>query len=431
MFNKIPFYSLLISTLVLSGCATPPGGGLDLNLAEPRPTSTDSSYAMKVATAIQTTARCLGCKDTILWQNEKSLANTASFYAKRVSLEEYKLASDYRQTIRELHKSGKLTKESLPPPPKVVLNEQNYQSTQDKSGGLSNSLMLADSFDGKWTNPGSSLGAGLALGLLLSSSAPENDENKMFPPANYMKAAIVLPNKIPFEQFNHKQLSTEEKAKENASAYGAIEFVRLMTKSAVDMGYKPIDDVRFVVNKFAEKPYWEIVYQPLENDDIGCPKVLPNSDRKDICRIEFGNYTMYNIRHPYTHFYEKNIVPTIFGGNGKTTRWMAHMGYHRNHPFGLIVDKARNLTSKDGDRNYRHAMGMQKHLKAGQFIYVPAYFLSNGQKTPQCVLDNKGVHYFSVVVPENRPVQVKPVVANPEKEQTFGMSDLLNKVTNL
>lgn len=406
MFNKISLYTLLVSTLLLSGCATPPG--LDLDLPEPRPVIKDSSHAMKVASAIQTTAHCFGCQDTPLWNDEKELANTASFYAKRVALAEYKAASEYREKVSELHKLGKLNKETLPPPPKVVLNEMAYQKERANanSNGLTNGLMLANSVDGRWSNPGASLGAGLALGLLFSSAPPDEDENKMFPPADFMKAAIVLPEKIPFDKFNKGNFSQEEKEKLNASAYGATEFVRLMTKSAVDMGYKSVGDVRFRTTEGK----WQIVYQPLENDAIGCPKVTPETDRTKMCRIEFGNYSHYTVRHPYTHHYEKTVVPTIFGGNGKTERWIAHVGYFRHTPSGLIVNVAKHLTEKDGDRNYRLALGMQKYLKAGQFIYVPAYRLSNGQKTAQCVLDNKGIHYFAVISAEKKPANVKQIL---------------------
>ena len=56
----------------------------------------------------------------------------------------------------------------------------------------------------------------------------------------------------------------------------------------------------------------------------------------------------------------------------------------------------------------RFLMGLQKYLKPGQAIYVPAYKYYDEQEkrrwTPQAVLDSTGTHYFTVVVPENRPV---------------------------
>lgn len=429
MFKQISLYTALVSTLILSGCTSLPG--LNLDLPEPRPVIKDSSHAMKVASAIQTTAHCFGCLDTPLWQDEKDLENTASFYAKRVAIAEYKAASEYREKLSELRKQGKLNKETLPPPPKVVLNEMAYQKEKAyaKSNGLTNGLMLANSFDGRWSNPGASLGAGLALGLLFSSAPPDEDENRMFPPADFMKAAIVVPEKIPFDKFSKGNFSQEENEKQNASAYGATEFVRLMTKSAVDMGYKPVGDVRYRI----WNDRWELVYQPLENDAIGCPKVTPETDRIDMCRIEFGNYTHYAVRHVFTYHYEKTVVPDILGGDGKKVRWIAHMGYHQDQKFALIVDEAEKLIDEEGDRNYRLAMGMQKHIKPGQFIYVPSYHLSNGEWSPQCVLDSKGTHYFAVVVPENRPAPVAPTPSATESaksEKNAGLNGWLNKLTN-
>lgn len=428
--------SALVSAAVLTGCTIPPKDGLYLELPEPRPTTTESSYAMKVATEIQTTARCLGCKDTVLWQDEKALANNASFNARMITTDEYTAAREYRSLVSDLNKAGKLCPETLPPTPKVVLNENdcNPKNTTTSGGGLTSGMMIANSFDGRWTNPGSSLGVGLTLGFLFSSSPPDNDENRRFSPARYMKATFVLPEQIPFKKFNYAQLTPEENEKLNASCYGAAQFVRVMTKSAIDMGYKPIGDLRFsIYDKYAKKPHWGYVYQPLENDEIGCPKVTPDLDRIFMCRVEFGNYSKFNVRHTYTHFYEKNVVPIIFGGDRKTTRWIAHMGYHRDHPFGLIVDEAENLTDEDGDRNYRHAMGMQKYLKSGQFIYVPQYFLASKERTSQCVLDSNGVHYFAVIVPEDRPVPTAPadpVADSTTTEKSGGVSGWFSRLTN-
>lgn len=245
MLKRIALVSTFSTTFLLAGCAVPPKDGLNLSLPEPRPTTNESSYAMKVATAIQTTARCLGCKDTILWQDEKAMASSASFDTRVVTREEYKAVNEYRDRIKELNKAGKLTKENLPPAPKVVLNERDIVPKPTNGNGLTNGLMLANSIDGRWSNPGSSLGAGLALGLLLGGTGPDNDENRLFPPTKYMKLAFVLPEKIPFQKFNYERMTAEENERENVSCYGAAEFVRVMTKSAEDMGYKPVGELQY------------------------------------------------------------------------------------------------------------------------------------------------------------------------------------------
>ena len=60
-----------------------------------------------------------------------------------------------------------------------------------------------------------------------------------------MKAAFVLPEKIPLNLFNYEQLTPEEQELRNASCFGAAELVRVMTKSAIDMGYKPVGDIQY------------------------------------------------------------------------------------------------------------------------------------------------------------------------------------------
>lgn len=148
-----------------------------------------------------------------------------------------------------------------------------------------------------------------------------------------------------------------------------------------------------------------------------------------MCRVEFGYYTSRFIRHTYTNIYEKTVVPTILGGDGKTIRWIAHMGYRNEHSFGLIVDEAEKLNVSEEELNHRHAMGMQKYLKPGQFIYVPSYYLSMDKETIPCVLDHKGVHYFAVVVPQNHPAMPEPTIQEPTSTLGSTMTDWLKKAT--
>ena len=72
--------------------------------------------------------------------------------------------------------------------------------------------MIADSFDGRWTNSSASLGAGLALAAVGSLFSSVQDENLDYPPADYVKAAFVLPpeKKIVIEnEINNPELTPE------------------------------------------------------------------------------------------------------------------------------------------------------------------------------------------------------------------------------
>lgn len=405
MFKSLIFCQALLATVVLTGCVSAPR--YEIALPEPRPSATEPSYAMQVATAFQNNLRCLGCKDTYLWQNEKHLISKARFNSHAVTRHEYDEADEYMKMLRKSK-----DKASLPPPPKVVLNRMdNHQAQQKKnSGGFTNGFMLADSFDGRWTNPGSSLGAGLALGLLLSSSPMTDDEeNQKYPSSDFLKVAIVLPKNIPFDKFRPKNMTADEIESENATAYAAQEFVRLMTKSAVDLGFKPVGDVKFYVNEFARKPYWERAYQLLENDAIGCPKITAESERHDVCHITFSRLGKPGSLNDKYNRFLKQPVPKILGGDDKKEHWIAYMGYRPKERFGLILEEAKNLTKTQEDMNHQLAIGLQNHLASNQFVFVPSYKLTDGIKTTQCVLDNKGTHYFSVVVPKQQPAPVAPV----------------------
>lgn len=114
------------------------------------------------------------------------------------------------------------------------------------------------------------------------------------------------------------------------------------------------------------------------------------------------------VREAYSWKIAKEIVPTALGGDGKTERWINHFGYNqdRYYPLNIMQSKLSHLDKLAFEQ--RFLMGLQKYLKPGQAIYVPTYKYYDEQEkrrwTPQAVLDSTGTHYFTVVVPENRPV---------------------------
>ena len=179
-FSRVALFSALASALALTGCAvtSPSLSGIDLQ--EPRPTTNQSSHAMQVASVIKTTVNCLGCEDTVLWADEKDLSDKMVFDAKRNTQRDYAEARAYQAEVNRLRKEGKLTPETAPKPPRIVLNPNQSSS----SGTLTNSLMIADSFDGRWTNSSASLGAGLALAAVGSLFSSVQDENLDYPPAD-------------------------------------------------------------------------------------------------------------------------------------------------------------------------------------------------------------------------------------------------------
>lgn len=125
------------------------------------------------------------------------------------------------------------------------------------------------------------------------------------------------------------------------------------------------------------------------------------------------------VREAYSWKIAKEIVPTALGGDGKTERWINHFGYNqdRYYPLNIIQSKLSHLDKLAFEQ--RFLMGLQKYLKPGQAIYVPAYKYYDEQEnrrwTPQAVLDSTGTHYFTVVIPENRPV-TKIESGNPKAQ---------------
>lgn len=412
-FSRVDLFSALASALALTGCAVTSHSLSGIDLQEPRPTTNQSSHAMQVASVIKTTVNCLGCEDTGLWADEKDLSDKMVFDAKRNTQRDYAEARAYQAEVNRLRKEGKLTPETAPKPPRIVLNPNQSSS----SGTLTNSLMIADSFDGRWTNSSASLGAGLALAAVGSLFSSVQDENLDYPPADYVKAAFVLPpeKKIVIEnEINNPELTPERNREINLGIYAGKQFVQMLTQAAVDMGFKPVGElvVDFIGDPSPTNSRWLNIYQLLENDAIGCPKYDPKNpswmDEFGYCRVEWGPYRPMGVREAYSWKIAKEIVPTALGGDGKTERWINHFGYNqdRYYPLNIMQSKLSHLDKLAFEQ--RFLMGLQKYLKPGQAIYVPAYKYYDEQEkrrwTPQAVLDSTGTHYFTVVVPENRPV---------------------------
>lgn len=440
MFKHIALFSTLISSaLLLTGCAITPTSLSGIELQEPRPTTEQSSNAMKIASVIKTSVNCLGCNDTVLWADEKDFANKMVFDTKRNTRLAYAEVRAYQAEITRLRKAGQLTAETMPKPPRILLNPN-----QSSSGTLTNSLMIADSLDGRWTNSSASLGTGLALAAVGSLLSSVQDENLDYPPTDYVKAAFVLPpeNKIVFEnEIKNPKLTPERNHEINLGIYAGKQFVQMLTKRAIEMGFKPVGDlvVDFIGEPSPTNSSWTNIYQLLENDAIGCPKYDPKNPswmgEFGYCRVEWGPYRPIGVREAYSWKIAKELVPSALGGDGKTTRWINHFGYNqdRYYPLNIVNSKLKFLDGLAFE--HRFLMGLQKHLNPGQAIYIPTYKYydeqDNAKWTPQVVLDSNGTHYFSVVVSQKSPAPAtttNPTVENKDTEKNNGMSAWINKL---
>ena len=397
MHRNLALTISLSSLLALGGCTVPKQ--FDATLTEPRPETVGISDAMLIAAAIETTADCVGCQDTMLWPNEAGLSDKVGF---DTLLNIEKAQEAHRQWERARDRA-KWKNEPIPPEPKMPTASATLQTVSP--------YMLADSLDGRWTNPGASLGVGIALDVVVSLLTPE-DRTLHNPPADNLKAAFVLPDmkSIP-SVYNEDVLTKDEKERRNAGYYAATEWLKLLTKAAEDLGYTAVGPLQFPKTLYRGKPDWSYSWQPLENEAIGCPTVTADSERDEVCRVEWAPYFVPLETKQWAWKLNKKIVPKALGGDGKTERWVASFGYPWLIPSALRVEEAKNVTESDALRDFRFALALQKHLNKNWFVYVPAYEIAENHWTPQRVLTEKGVHYFSFIVPEG----TKALPVDPDK----------------
>ena len=422
MQKNFLFLFPLAASLMLSGCALPPEMNFDGELRRPRPELTGMSRAMEVASAIQTTANCLGCADTALWPDEKHLASEMGFDPKKnaeAADRRYKEAlREWERKDFELRKDEKARAEHRkrrPIPPAI----------QPRSSTFPDGLLIADSLDGRWSNWGEAVPLGLAIDVGFWLLKPSDDEDIRKPPSNYLKAAIVLKNGVrTHKEFTDSELEPKDIEFRNAALTAAEDFVILLTKSAVDLGFKPVGDMKVSFINLGTRPDINGIWQLLENDAIGCPKIknpdeVSHGTRFNSCRVEWAPYRQPFADHQYTWRLNKAPVPAALGGTDDTPFWVAHFGYEFLNEVPFYVDKAEHPAMTEGEYQNAFSRGLAKHLQDGQYVYVPSYLVGDGVEgvpgtwTPQVVMEKNAVHYFSVIVPEG----TKALPIEPEKRK--------------
>lgn len=364
-----------LSMLALTGCSSVMQFPTS-NLPQPRPSAENvkaPSMAMQIASEIRTTNACIGCADTLLWDDEAHLAKEAGF--------------DPEETQRQIAAARK---------------ERGQDESRDSGDGLfsiGSGYMVADSMDGIWNNSpsiGTGLGVGLGLGLLSRVITAKSDID-VSPATENFKFAYVFPSDRKYRVKGY-QPEASRFEEDHARLYAAKTFVDVAAKTAEDFGFKRIGEIR--VGFFRQKNGlvgWSYIWQPLENEALGCPKVTEKTERDDMCRVEWAPY--WSLTKPVEQFwiFRESLVPKVMGGDGKKTAWMAFFGYDNVHFGPLYVDEASNVPD-EGKLLHDFALGMQKHMTKGMYAYVPSYKI-DGKNTPQVVMDKDHVYNFAVIVP--------------------------------
>ena len=370
MYKKTAFISSLsLVVFTLTGCSTPMK--FEAQLPEPRPAVTKLSHAMQVARAMKTTKKCQGCVDTGLWSDEVGMIDKVGFDPLKV-----------QQAIRD-QKTSSMS---------VVGDAIDVAGTASNIQGV----LQGNAFKGHLPGVGLALTVG---GWLLLPS--EDDGVDVDSYTNHLKMTYVLPadNKITEQEFTSADTPNDEYKVYNAKLFAQKKFIAAQTKAAKDLGFKPVGDIRVHFIK-TDDGYrdWVHVWQPLENDKLGCPKVTENSERIKICRVETAPYKSPFDEWDRTFIFERTTVPNVLAKvPAGEKRWIAHYGYNRMFPTGLMIDEAKEVKEPEA-LYHQFAMQLQKHLLPGMTIFVPSYMV-NGISTAQAVLDTRGTHYFAVVVP--------------------------------
>lgn len=396
-------YRLLITVPLLTlfaGCTAP----LKFE-AEPtpdRPQLNTVSHALAVARLIETTDNCRGCADTPLWADERHLVG-------KVGFDPILVQEKIRDEIREARRRGK-----LPNVPK---------DGQGSSFDLTNSLMVSDSLDGRWTtspSPGVFLGVS-ALFWLFSSDGQRNPEDvELSPATKYFKAAWVVPERVPEIAFGPDEPNAVRK---NRELYAAKVYVETLAKAAEDLGFTRVGDVRIRwKNDQNGNKYWYRITQPLENEALGCPKILSDEEQSHFhqCRVEMSIWNDFGADQTWYQRSNYQTFPKLLGGDDKSEALITSFGCGLFNDVPLQLGKA----TKVGDvEEAQFAMqisfvkALQKHLPKHMVVYVPAYPIKSDntgedvKHTAQFVMDKKNVWYFNVIVPERAPAKIEPAVA--------------------
>ena len=262
--------------------------------------------------------------------------------------------------------------------------------------------MVVDSLDGVWNNRpsiGAGLGVGLLLGILSSGSGSTEYVERVntSPSTENFKFGYVFSKAKKVRVEGYKPEYPGEDA-QHARLFAAKTFVEVAAKTALDFGFTCVGPIR--VNFFRESNWgldWNYIWQPLENEALGCPKVTDATEREEVCRVEWAPYPSYTPPFDETWLFQSGIVPDALGGDGKKDAWMAFLGYTDSHFGPLFVDEADNV---EDEVRLQHdfVMGLQKHMTAGMYAYVPSYRI-DGKDTPQVVIDKDHVYNFAVIVP--------------------------------
>ena len=400
--KRITFFFSSAAAVLLTGCAST-YHDFAAEISQPRPLSTETSEAARILYGKfpqYLDKQMILSVDTAIWDDEKNTI-FGGFHESNIYYDLYKARSDEKR--ESVARSLMLRYGTVPHA--MQGSRLKAQASGESGASLSDAALTAWGF----SNPVAGIGVtqtgssgfstfGVAMGIAGWLLTPDNSLVGIEPV--YLKddlySAVNLSYSLPA-----KKVTGDDKQKREQIAK---DLVKQATDILVDRGFirvgEPQNGAVFEYrNRFTWTP---VVYQKLENDAVGCPKVLNDDKQKlrDICRVEF---------------YSDEESMTLQEVNGELNAGLLTKAFVDTHAGFEMPSSPSNSLEKEGSA--LHLAVLKELVKRNPAIrlYLPAEQDQNGRWIPQRVLDQQGEHFFVVTVKRSASARTTADLTAEEK----------------
>ena len=390
--KRIVFGLSLVVVVLLSGCASS-YHDFAADISQPRPVTTETSEAAKILYGKfpqYLDKQMILSVDTAIWEDEKGTV-LGGFHESDIYYDLYKPRSD--ENREKAARSLMLRHGTVPHAMRE--NWLKAQAKGESGASVSDAVLTAWGF----SNPVAGIGAtqagasgfssfGIAMGIASWFLTPNNSPAEIEP--EYLKddlyGAVNVSYSLPA-----KEVTGEDKQKREQIAKSLVEQA---TDILVEQGFSRIGKTQNgAVFEYRNHFTWTpVVYQKLENDALGCPKVVNDEKQKlrDICRVEF---------------YSDEESMTLQEVNGEINAGVLTKAFVDTHAGFEMPESPADTLKEKGSALHLAVLKEMVRRNPKIRLYLPAEQGANGQWTPQRVLDQRGEHFFVVPVkrsPETR-----------------------------
>lgn len=374
-----------VVVVLLSGCASS-YHDFAADISQPRPVTTEASEAAKILYGKfpqYLDKQMILSVDTAIWDDEEGMV-LGGFHEGDIYYDLYKAQSEEKRA--KAARSLMLRHGTVPHAMRE--NWLKAQAKGESGASVSDAVLTAWGFSNRVAGIGATqAGAsgfssfGIAMGIAGWLLTPD-DSPVGIEPYYLMKdlyGTVNLSYSLPA-----KKMTGDDKQKREQIA---TDLVKQTTDILVERGFirvgNPQNGAVFEYrNRFTWTP---VVYQKLENDALGCPKVLNDEKQKlrDICRVEF---------------YSDEESMTLQEANGELNAGLLTKAFVDTHAGFEMPESPSDSLKKEGPALHLTVLKeLVKHNPAIR-LYLPAEQDQNGRWIPQRVLDQQGEHFFVVTV---------------------------------